>query len=589
MKKNALLIFLFIFLSCVPQKEIVTQIQPSPEIQHQPLIRQGPVLQAKKYKTSLKCEEDTKNNFNRSGIDVLPFARPVFFDIDNDGKQELIIGSKDGYLRLYRNTSLNTTAAWNLEEKYFDGIKAGAFSSPAIGDIDNDGKPEVLLGTGGFSSYSGRVIFYRNSGTLSDPLWRKVSKPEIKVGNDATPALFDINKDGKLDLIIGNSDGNLFLFRNRSKRNRISFVKDPVFFKDIDLGIYVVPAVTSAGSRIVLIAGNSMGNLYILEKSNGRNSSWNKTVLNISCNSFAAPAFVENGSTNAKDIVISDGNGRFYYFKNKNNNYREWEESPDFFSERIFPGPSCTPSTSEINGKSFMVVGNINGEIKLYEQNRSSTGLLWTERPGFFKNIKLSGFSRGVLTEWQGKNLLITGQQDGILKAFLNSGSMEKPIWVEQKQFFWGLPKILHASPAVFDIDGDGRWELIVGDVDGYISGFHYKVLKNGMPAWEKINSGFEKVKVNRYATPTLFKDLNNIYLFAGQQDGRITAFIAEIGRSDFPVFYREDYLQGIHVNDHSSPSVYEKNGLIEMSVGDYNGNLRHFACKKDLREIKGN
>ena len=589
MKITAALVILFIFSSCAHQKEIIPQTQPAAEIQHQPQKKQEPVLPAKKYKTFLKCEEDTKSSFNSSGIDVLPFARPVFFDIDKDGKQELIVGSKDGFLRLYRNTDLNNGTKWRLEEKYFEGIKAGAFSSPAVGDIDNDGKTEIILGTGGFSSDSGKVVFYRNSGTSINPLWTKINKPEIKVGNDATPVLFDINNDGKPDLIIGNSSGNLFLYRNQSKKNRISFVKDYGFLKGIELGMYVVPAVTAVGNRIVLIAGNGMGNLYMIERSNGRNSSWVKTILNISFSSFAAPAFVENGNPDRKDIVISDGNGMFYYFKNLNNNYKEWKESHDLFSERILPGPSCAPSIVEINGRSFMVVGNINGELKLYVHNPSSNSLSWTERPDFFNNIKLSGFSRGVITEWQGKNLLITGQQDGILKAFLNAGSLEKPLWIEQEQFFRGLPKILHASPSVFDIDGDGIWELIVGDVDGHIRGFRYKVLENGMPVWEKINSCFEHVKVDRYATPALFKDLNNLNLLVGQQDGRIITFTAEIGRSDFPVFYKEGFLQDIHVNDHSSPTVHENNGIIEMSVGDYNGNLRHFACKRDMREIKEN
>ena len=101
---------------------------------------------------------------------------------------------------------------------------------------------------------------------------------------------------------------------------------------------------------------------------------------------------------------------------------------------------------------------------------------------GFFSNIKLPGFARGVLTEWDGSSLLITGQQDGIIRAFRNNGSPEKPVWSEKKDFFRGIPKIMHAAPTVFDIDDDGKWELIVGGSDGYVKGFRYETGQDGNP-----------------------------------------------------------------------------------------------------------
>ena len=59
---------------------------------------------------------------------------------------------------------------------------AGAFSSPAVGDIDGDGRPELILGTGGFSSESGRVLIYKNSGSTDRPSWVKMDIPKVSVG-----------------------------------------------------------------------------------------------------------------------------------------------------------------------------------------------------------------------------------------------------------------------------------------------------------------------------------------------------------------------------------------------------------------------
>jgi hypothetical protein len=75
-----------------------------------------------------------------------------------------------------------------------------------------------------------------------------------------------------------------------------------------------------------------------------------------------------------------------------------------------------------------MVVGNLYGDLRLYEYVPSSSGLPWIARHDFFKSIKLPGFSRGVLTRWQNNYLLIAGHENG-LTAFLNTGTLEKPKW----------------------------------------------------------------------------------------------------------------------------------------------------------------
>ena len=106
---------------------------------------------------------------------------------------------------------------------------------------------------------------------------------------------------------------------------------------------------------------------------------------------------------------------------------------------------------------------------------------------------------------------------------------------------------------------------------------------RDGKPVRERIKNSFDYVKVDRYATPAFLKDKDKIYLFVGQQDGKINIFSANAVSSKPLVFHKEDYLKNIQVNNHSSPSIYMKNGLIEISVGDYNGNLKDFICKKNI------
>lgn len=353
--------------------------------------------------------------------------------------------------------------------------------------------------------------------------------------------------------------------------------------------MYVVPAVTSYQNKIVIIAGNSMGKLYILERGYDGRSSWQKTALSLSFSSFASPAFINSDQPGVMDMVISDGNGQLYYYRNGGSHYRDWNRKDDFFSVRILTGPVSAPVITEFNDSAFMVVGNIKGEIRLFVNKLSPAGQPWVERQGFFSNIKLQGFAHGILTEWDGSPLLITGQQDGIISAFRNNGSPENPVWSERKDFFRGIPKIMHAAPAVFDIDGDGKWELIVGGSDGYVKGFRYETGPDGNPIWQRIEKLFDYAKVDGYASPSLARVEGKTYLFVGRQDGKVSIFTANPAYWQTPVFYPDDFLKGVQVNNHSCPAVCEKQGFIELSVGDYNGNLKHFACHREEKEIKGN
>lgn len=553
------------------------EVTPRPTAANMPAGQSLPALS--EVKTTLRCDDNTEGFFNRSGIEVIPFARPTFFDMDGDGRQEMILGTKEGSILLYKNSGLPDIPAWGLVRGYFHGIAAGVFASPAAGDIDGDGKPEILVGTGGFSTDSGKVLIYQNQGSIRQPLWERIPAGNLKVGYEASPVLVDLDQDGRLDIVAGNSSGSLFLFRNRTRRGRISFSRDAGYFRGLNLGLYAVPAATNAGRKPVIIAGNSMGKLYLLKREYGKKPFWRKEPLSPWISSFASPAFIQPDDSEIKDLVVADGNGQIHYFKNRDGNYRAWDSAPNFVAGRMMPGPACAPSMTCIRDRAYMVVGNLYGEFRLYEYDPSSAGMPWTRRQGFFKGIQLPGFSRGVLAQWDGRELLVAGHENG-LTAFLNTGTFERPEWTEQKDFFKFIPKIVHAAPAVFDIDGDGAWELLVGDANGDLHGFRYLTEPDGKPVWERISGCFSEVKVDRFATPALAKNAGMLYLLVGQQDGRVRIFAARAGLPGLPYFHDSGYMEGFRANTHSSPSAVSNDKIIELAVGDYHGNLKHFICR---------
>jgi len=233
-----------------------------------------------------------------------------------------------------------------------------------------------------------------------------------------------------------------------------------------------------------------------------------------------------------------------------------------------------------------MVIGNMDGTLRLFEHNNAAQGIPWIERPGYFSGIKVQGFSRGILTSWDGKSMLITGQGNGNVRAFINTGK-KNLVWKEKARFFQGVHIKEHSTPVVVDLSGDGRWQLISGAADGRVYAYRIKEMKKGLPVWERIEDGFNDVKVNGFSAPTVVRDDQAVYLFVGQQDGRIRTFKAYIEAA--PLDYRSlrfqetDLLSNIRMNEHSSPFVSLNNGIFDIISGDYNGNLRRFLCKKSL------
>jgi hypothetical protein len=93
---------------------------------------------------------------------------------------------------------------------------------PTFGDLDNDGDLDLILG-----DYNGKVHYFKNAGGAGNTASFNLETPEflgIDVGQNATPYLYDINRDNKLDLIIGKATGTFSYYENQGTANTSSFV-----------------------------------------------------------------------------------------------------------------------------------------------------------------------------------------------------------------------------------------------------------------------------------------------------------------------------------------------------------------------------
>jgi hypothetical protein len=147
-------------------------------------------------------------------------------DWNADGKQDLVLGDFEGEIYLIENVGTKTEPVFPAQrtEVRIGGEVAvpGHKAAVSVADWDSDGLFDLLSGSG-----SGAVYFFRNSGSPGKP--RFVSREQIigesepsagkvfpqmqwlergespRRGNTSMIQAVDYNRDGKLDLLVGDT------------------------------------------------------------------------------------------------------------------------------------------------------------------------------------------------------------------------------------------------------------------------------------------------------------------------------------------------------------------------------------------------
>jgi hypothetical protein len=142
-----------------------------------------------------------------------------------------------------------------------------------------------------------------------------------------------------------------------------------------------------------------------------------ESELRLSCSNFAAPAFI-HPTVPMKWIWCFLMEADSSYYRNSRSNYRDWDRQTIFQQKNP---PRSVSGNYRLDGNAVMVVGNINGEIRLFV-NEVSSGL--PKSVEFFRGIKQ--VFTGVLTHWAGVSPYhwSAGWDN---QAFLNTGSLTDP------------------------------------------------------------------------------------------------------------------------------------------------------------------
>jgi len=229
----------------------------------------------------------TKSYLQEDMIDVGSGAVPVLFDWTGNGLLDLFIanyGSFDsasyqqGILKsyysssisYYKNTGTKSNPKFEWVTSDFGDLKKYGFLAlyPTFADLTGDNKIDLLCGNS-----DGTLLFFENSahaGAL--PQFKPPVKnyQTIKVDAFSAPQLFDIKKDGMLDLVLGSRRGTLSYYQNVGTNQNPNFHLVNYEFGNVDVRDlntsyfgYSTPHLFRYKDETLLLCGNEQGNLFL--------------------------------------------------------------------------------------------------------------------------------------------------------------------------------------------------------------------------------------------------------------------------------------------------------------------------------------
>jgi outer membrane protein assembly factor BamB len=366
---------------------------------------------------------------------------------------------------------------------WFD-LDAPSFGSAAVGDIDKDGKPEIVFGT-----YFGDQHIYAlnaDSGTL---LW------SYNTGgcNDASPAIADVDSDDTLEVIVpASSPCRVYCFNGATGRVKWSVSTSP---NSIDSP----PAIADldGDGRLEIAFGTFYGYVYCLNGEDG-SQCW-RTSLGTNSYIQSGPTVLDVDGDRRLDLVVAQwaGDCRVYALRGDSGTVK-WHSSVP--TDYMYHG--CSFADIDEDGKPEITIGCYDNHV--YVLNAEDGSLRWSYPAPYYVGAPTSiadlnnddhleivfaswirigalshtgsllwsytagegNFRGAAIADVDGNGILDVafGADDGILRVL--TGDSGKVVWTYNLQAHYGNTFEMDHAPVIADFNGDGKLDVFV--VGGY-------------------------------------------------------------------------------------------------------------------------
>lgn len=468
--------------------------------------------------------------FNSSGVPSLPFSQPRFADLDGDGDPDLILGSIDLAPVYLENTGTATQPAFSPGAAIFSGISPLDAEMGVCGDLDADADLDFI--TGGYTG----LHFYQNTGTVSLPVFSEIPGyfNGLNTGSCPVPALADVDADGDLDLVVGTSEnGSVKLYFNQGDPVTGQFNENEMLIIG-DVGLYAYPVfcdIDNDNDQDLLAGRDIHGFVYFENMGNSTTPDWQvNTAVFTGLGSdtyWNSPALTDLNGDGTFDLIYGTAAGPLHYYQNTGTPASPlWQENTVLFGGVLDVGGASNPFFHDFDGDGDLdlISGSQLGDIKYYRNTGTASAPAWEDHSDMFVSIDHSIYSaatagdvngdgqpdlivgdlsgqlfyhrntgHGFIWEtaalsfvnlggWSSPRLLlmdedddldiVAGNEAGNLFYFENVGSATSPDWVEIPGFFGGIDVGTNCVPTLADLDFDGDWDILTGDISGQVQFF---------------------------------------------------------------------------------------------------------------------
>ncbi len=160
-------------------------------------------------------ESEARLNAHRRWLGVtrpgFPVANPRYVasgDVDGDGRAELIVGcgrGGDGWFAVYDDLDSGGALLQWVQVGWAEYNEEVGSTRPSAGDVDGDGKDEIVVGLGPYRNRGGGFVVYDDASQGFRELgWRRARWAAYNAANGETrPAVGDTDGDGRAEVVVG--------------------------------------------------------------------------------------------------------------------------------------------------------------------------------------------------------------------------------------------------------------------------------------------------------------------------------------------------------------------------------------------------
>jgi hypothetical protein len=151
---------------------------------------------------------------HRRRVETGILSRPVLAELDGRPGLEIVVSGTDGHVHVWRKDGM-PLPGFPVRVGYAPDRLAKIVSAPAVGDIDGDGVPEIVVGSNGLRDGLATAYAVRATGTghadgpfvpgwdpLELPALRPDLLPTLADGIQMTPGLVDVDGDGDEEVLL---------------------------------------------------------------------------------------------------------------------------------------------------------------------------------------------------------------------------------------------------------------------------------------------------------------------------------------------------------------------------------------------------